>query len=130
MADDRMLQVLEAIRDEVRATNVRLETLDGHVQNTNAQLVSLDGRVQDSNVRLGAVEERLQRIEQHSADLGDRFARMTRRQTESELRLSTEVAALADATKQVRDLLATRLDDHRWIVDHERRLVEVEKRGP
>ncbi|HUP24315.1 MAG TPA: hypothetical protein VNB06_15390 [Thermoanaerobaculia bacterium] len=120
MTDDRMLQVLEAIRDEVRATNVRLETLDGHVQNTNerleslevrvqstnAQLETLDGRVQDSNVRLGAVEERQQRVEQHSADLGDRFDRMTRRQTESELRLSAEVAALADATKQVRDLLA------------------------
>jgi hypothetical protein len=36
VADDRMLQVLEAIRDEVRATNARLESLD--VQNTNVQL--------------------------------------------------------------------------------------------
>jgi hypothetical protein len=93
MSDERMLHVLEAIRDEVQATNARLESLEGHVQGTN--------------VRLGSVEGRLHRIEQHSAELGDRFDRMTRRQTNSELALATEVLALADVTRQVRDLLAT-----------------------
>jgi len=98
--DDPQLRVLEEIRDEVRGTNARLASLDGRVE----------------------------RIEGHTSALGERLDAYGRRQTESELRLSTEVLALADVTRQVRDLLATRLDDHDSVVDHERRLAALEDR--
>jgi len=116
VTEDRMLQALAAIRDEVRASNARLEAIDRHVQAIDSSLESVEGR--------------LERIEGHAAGLGDRFDRMARRQTESELRLSTEVLARADVTRQVRDLLATRLDDHHAVLEHERRLAELEKRTP
>lgn len=112
--DDPQLRVLEQIRDEVSGSNSRLASLEGRVEETNSRLASLDGRVE--------------RIEGHTSALGERLDAYGRRQTESELRLSTEVLALADVTRQVRDLLATRLDDHDAVVDHERRLAALEER--
>ena len=51
-----------------------------------------------------------------------------RRQTESELRLATEVLSLADVTRDVRDLLSRKLDDHHLIVDLEKRVQVLESR--
>lgn len=112
--DDPRLRLLVEIRDEIRGTNARLGSLDGRVEETNARLASL--------------EDKVERIEGHTSALGERLDAYGRRQTESELRLSTEVLALADVTRQVRDLLATRLDDHDAVVDHERRLAALEER--
>lgn len=125
---DTQLRVLEQIRDEVRGTNARLESVDHRLQATNDRLESLESRVEESNRHLESLDRRVERVEGHTVALGDRLDAYGRRQTESEPRLSTEVLALADVTRQVRDLLSQRLDDHDSVVDHERRLAEIEKR--
>ncbi len=44
------------------------------------------------------------------------------------VRLATEVIAVADVVREVRDLLASRLDDRARLDDHESRLARLEKK--
>jgi hypothetical protein len=55
----------------------------------------------------------------------DRFESMERRQTETEIRLATELVAVASAVNEVRDLLR----DHLIPItkDHERRITTLEE---
>lgn len=57
MNGDETLDVLKQIRDEVRHSNVRLESLEGLVGNTNSRLDSLEGLVGNTNSRLDSLEE-------------------------------------------------------------------------
>jgi hypothetical protein len=69
-----------------------------------------------TNTRLDTTNERLERLE--------------RRQTESEIRLATELVGVAGAVREVRDLLRDDLSVRARVEDHERRLSAVERRTP
>ncbi len=153
MNGDEILEVLKQIRDEAKQTNTRLESLEGRVNQTNTQLESLEGRVDQTNTqleslggrvdltntRLESVDGRLEFLEKRTSEgfrqLTERLDThvekidaLTRRQADSELRLASEVLSLADVTREVRDLLAKKLDDHNLVVDHEQRLRSLEDR--
>ncbi|HVT02659.1 MAG TPA: hypothetical protein VHL58_04700 [Thermoanaerobaculia bacterium] len=122
---DEMLEVLKEIRDEAKQTNHRLESLEGRVETTNSRLESLEGRVQFVEKRLSAGFEGLTgRLDSYV----ERLDIITRRQTDSELRLASEVLSLADVTREVRDLLSNKLDDHQQVTEHEHRIRALEDR--
>ena len=95
------LKVLREIPDELKGTNVRL-----------------DG----TNVRLDRLESRVAAVE-------SRIAALANRQTETEVRLATEIIAVARAVGEVRDLLRDGLAMRAQVDDHERRLSALENRG-
>jgi len=101
---DLTIEILKGIRDGVRDTNTRLDALRDEVHDTNARLDVLRG---DTNARLDRLE---------------------RRQTEAEIRLSTELVAVVGAVHEVRDLLAEDRSLRSQVSDHERRLIAVEDR--
>jgi len=70
--------------------------------------------LKQTNERLGRVEGRAESLE--------------RRQSESEVRLATELVAVAKAVHEVRDLLRDNLVVHHRVEDHERRLLALERR--
>lgn len=53
---------------------------------------------------------------------------LTRRQTDGELRLASEVLSLGDVTREVRDLLSHRFEYHDQLLEHERRIRSIEDR--
>lgn len=108
---DEILEVLKEIRDEAKQTNTRLESLEGRVQFVERRLSS---GFEGLTGRLDTYVERLDLI--------------TRRQTDGEFRLSSEVLSLADVTREVRDLLSRKLDDHQQVAEHEQRIRALEDR--
>jgi chromosome segregation ATPase len=101
---DLTIEILKSIRDEVRATNSRLDTTISRIETLRA----------DTNARFDETNQRLDRLE--------------RRRTETEVRLSTELVAVVGAVREVRDLLrADRVLQGR-VDDHERRIVAIETR--
>lgn len=123
--DAEILAVLEQIRDEAKRTNSQLESLEKRVEQTNSRLESLDNRLVFVEKRVvTGFEELTGRLDAHV----DRLDLLTRRQTDSELRLASEVLALADVTREVRDLLSVKLDDHQKVVEHEDRIRSLEDR--
>jgi methyl-accepting chemotaxis protein len=111
------------VHEEVRQTNVRLDQ-------TNARLDETNARLDETNVRLNSLEHRVadgfaevgETLQLHS----ERWDDVVRHQAESEMRLATEVVALAAVTHQVRDLIDQKLDDHKMVIDHEQRLKAIE----
>jgi hypothetical protein len=61
-------------------------------------------------------------------DTNERLERLERRQTETEVRLSTELVAVVGAVREVRDVLRDDRGLRERVDDHERRLVAVEAR--
>ncbi len=68
----------------------------------------------DTNARLDGTNGRLERLE--------------RRQTETEVRLATELVAVAGAVHEVRDLLREDRALRGKVDDHERRITAIEAR--
>lgn len=102
---DLTVEILKSIRDEVRGTNVRVEGLREEIRATNARL---DGFHEDALAQ---------------------FGRLERRQADTEIRLATEIVAVAGAIHEVRDLLRGDRILHEKVDDHERRIAAIEKRG-
>ena len=105
---DLTVEILKGIRDEVRSANDRL-----------------DGLRADTNQRLDRLSDEVHTLR---TDSNERFGRLERRQTETEVRLSTELVAVVGAVREVRDALR---EDHTLRVrvdDHERRIAAVEAR--
>ncbi len=149
LMDSEIITVLREIRDESKQTNLRLESLEGRVEQTNLRLESLEGRVEQTNLRLESLEGRVEQtnlrleslegrvefvekrlshgLESMKTTLAESIDLLTKQQTESELRLASEVVSLADVTREVRDLLSSKLDDHRMVVEHEERIKSIEK---
>jgi len=101
---DLTIEILKGIREEAHKTNERLDETNERLDQTNAKLDDL------------------------RTDLVDRIERVERRQTETEVRLASELVAVGGAVREVRDLLR---EDHALRVrvdDHERRLSAVERR--
>jgi chromosome segregation ATPase len=90
-ATDITIEILKSIRDEARSTNQHLDEL-------KQQVGGLNRRVDGLNERVDGLNERMDRME--------------RRQTEAEIRVATELTALARAVNEVRDLLRENLDVH------------------
>jgi hypothetical protein len=102
---DAVLEVLKEIRDEAKQTNARLDQ-------TNTRLESLEGRVD-------FLERRASKW----------FAELANKQSEVEMRLATEIVSLTAVTREVRDLLERKLDDHEMVIGHEHRLKTLEERN-
>ena len=94
--DDVTIEILKDIRDEARASNGRLESLESEVH----------------ALRM---------------DTNERFESLERRQTETEVRLSTELVAVAGAVNEVTDLLRDNLST--TLKDHERRITSLESQS-
>lgn len=97
---DLMVEILKGIRQEIRATNDELQALKTEVRATNA-------RLDETNERLDT---------------------LARRETESEVRLATELIGVAAAVDGVRDLLSANLVVRDQVADHERRIALLEQR--
>ena len=108
LMDSEIITVLREIRDESKQTNLRLESMEGRVE-------FLDKRLSHG-------------LESIKTSLVESIDVLTKQQTESELRLAFGVLSLADVTREVRDLLFGRLDDHRMVLEHEERLKSIENR--
>jgi len=122
------LRVLREIRDELKTANTRLEGVEDQVKATNGRLDSANTRLEGvenhakgANGRLDSVNMRLERVEHQ-------LGAVEKRQAESEMRLATELVAVAHAVGEVRDLLRERLEDRGRLDDHERRIASIETR--
>jgi chromosome segregation ATPase len=107
--EDITTQVLIEIRDEMRMTR-------GEIRNTNQRLDTTIERVDAISERLDGTNARLDRLE--------------RRQVESEVRITTELIAVAGAIREMKDVF---LEDRRLaaqVGDHERRIQALENRNP
>lgn len=113
--DEEILAVLKDIRGEAKQTNARLESLEA---TTNTRFESLEGRVD-------FLEKRVTRgFEGLTTQLNE----VNHRQAESEVRLATAVLSFGDLLREVRELLATKLDDHNMVISHEERIRSLESR--
>jgi hypothetical protein len=104
MQPSDVTEILKGIRDEVRGINSRLDATNSRLDETNERLEALRD---DANIR---------------------FERLERRQVETELRLATELVAVAGAVREVRDQLREDRMLRGQVDDHERRLAALEKR--
>lgn len=98
--DEPTLLVLHKIHQEIQQTNSRLGSLEGEVRETNSQLRKLEEQVHE--------------------DLDS----MARRQTESEMRIATELVSVTKAVGDVKALLRTQ--GHQRFDDLERRVKLLE----
>ena len=121
--------VLREIRDEIKETREGLRSEMQQVRN-DLQQVRNDLRGEIHQTR----DELRGEIEQTRVDLGgridetnERFDRHERRQTESEIRLATELVALAGMVHGLRDDLREDRKLRGRVDDHERRIGALEK---
>ena len=59
----------------------------------------------------------------------ERLERLERRQTDTEVRLSTELVALASAVHEVGDMLRTNLSVRTKVEEHEARIAALERKA-
>ncbi len=90
---DITIEILRGIRDEVKHTNTRLDSLHGEVKQTNTRIDSLQGEVKHTNTRLDAMREEL-----------------AHRITASEIRTATAITDLTYATREMTDVLRAQHD--------------------
>ncbi len=100
---DMTVKILGEIRDEIRGTRADL----------NARLDQTNACLDQTNARLGETNEKV--------DL------LARRQTQTEVRLATEIVALAGAVDRTNRLLRERLDDRDRIDEIDRRVTALER---
>ena len=96
----------------VQPSDLTIEILKGirdEVRITNA-------RLDETNTQLGAFR----------SDANMRLDRLERRQTEGDVRVQTEVAAVVGAVDRLRDVLLEDRALRQRVDDHERRLVAIE----
>ncbi len=95
MDDDASLQVLRDIYQAIQGTNSRLD---------------------ETNGRLGTLENRMEALENR---VEEGFREQTRRQTETEMRVATELISVAK-------LLREKIDDHHRVNNLETRVAVLE----
>ncbi len=99
--NDLTLKVLEQIRDELRANGRRID--------------ETNGRLDQTNQRLDQTNQRLDRLE--------------RRQSETEVRLATELVSVVGAVNALRETLLEDRELRHQVTDHEHRLARLEARA-
>ena len=103
-SDDVTIEILKSIRDEIRGTNTRIDGLDKRLEATNA---------------------RLDHLEQSTSS---RLERLEKRQVETEIRLATEIVAVAGAVNKLTEAYREDRQVRATVRDHEKRLSALEKR--
>lgn len=111
MDGDEVLTVLREIRDEAKQTNVRIDQ-------TNTRLESLEGRFE-------FIEKR---VTKGFGDLSARIEAHADAQAESETRLASAILSLEETIHGVHNLLETKLEDHKMVLQHEKRISSIESR--
>jgi len=123
---DVAVEILKSIRDEVQG-------LRAEVHSTNERLEGTNERLEGTNERLEGLADEVQGLRadtvQRFDETNDRLGRLERRQTESDVRQSTELMAVVGAVREVRDLLGEDLGLRARVDDHERRIAAVEARA-
>lgn len=105
--DDLTIRVLVEIRDEVRNTNQRMDTLTGRVD-------TLTEHVDRMSDRVGSVEAGLEKLGQ--------------RVVESEIRTATAITELHGTMRDIHGLLKNQLDLRDRVERCEREIDELKKR--
>jgi hypothetical protein len=101
---DLTTQILIEIRDEIRATNARLDHTNGR----------LDSLAAGMNARLDETNTRLDRLE--------------RRQVEAEIRVSTALVEVVGAVHEMRDAYREDRQLRATVENHEHRIEALERR--
>ena len=96
------------------------------MQPSDLTIEILKGVRDDVRDLTGRVDGLSERLEDLRADTNARFESLERRQTEAEVRLSTELIAVVSAVHEVRDLLREDRALGDRVDDHDRRLVAIE----
>ena len=104
MSDDVTIEILKSIRDEIRGTNRRIDA---------------------TNERLESTNERLDHFEQST---NTRLDRLEKRQVETEIRLATEIVAVAGAVNKLTEAFKETQQVRATVRNHEKRLTALEKR--
>lgn len=87
-------------------------------------LKQIRDEVRTTNVRVDKLEAALsQRIDATN----ERLDRLEHRVTESEIRLATELTAVANAVRQLQDVFVSSLNVKKQVDDHERRIAQLEQ---
>ena len=116
--DTKVLEVLKEIRDETKATNSRLDQTNSRLDQTNSRLETVESRLQFVEIRLtNGFKELSEKIETVAA-----------RQTEADIRVATELVSVGGLLIEVRAAILKKLDDHKFVMDHEKRISALEKR--
>jgi len=105
---DVTIEVLKGIREEIHTglADVRTELRQG----------------------LAGVRTEVAELRTEVAELRGEVKEVQRRQTETEMRLATELVAVTSAVLQVRDLLREDRLGRSQVQDHERRIAALEKK--
>lgn len=134
--DEQILEVLQDIRSEAKLTNERLESLEAttnaHFESLEGGLERIDGRLQLFEGRFDFLEKRVSAgfenvaatFKEHSERIDD----LHLRQITAEVRLQSEIMSVGDVMREIRDLLATKLEDHDMVRNHEDRIRVLEDR--
>lgn len=75
-----------------------------------------------------AVTQTNERLDLTREELSQRLDHLSRRQTETEIRLATELTAVVGAVHSLRDAVLADRDLRRTVDDHEQRLGAIERR--
>jgi chromosome segregation ATPase len=152
---DLTTQVLIEIRDEVRRTNERLgatnERLDTTIQRLDTGQAATNERLERLGAGQAATNERLERLgagqvttnkrleqlevgqtvtNERLDGINNRLDRLERRQVDAEVRITTELVAVAGTLRELKDIF---IEDRRLVgqvSDHERRIARLEEHGP
>jgi hypothetical protein len=89
--------------------------MDELLKGIRDEVRGVGARLDETNTRLDETITRLDRLE--------------RRQTEAEVRVSTQLVAVVGAVNEVRDALREELGLRRRVDDHEQRLLAIEARS-
>jgi chromosome segregation ATPase len=108
---DLAVEILKQIRDEVKQTNERLD----------ATRTELSGRLDATRTDLSS------RLDATRTELSGRLERLERRQTETEVRLATELVAVATAVRDLRDVLLEDRKLRETVASHETRIAALER---
>ena len=106
-SNELTIAVLREIRDSVREVRAGVDQTNALIDQTNARLEQTNDRIDQTNVRLDRLE---------------------RRQVESETRIATELIEVANAVRNVKELLERQAADRGKLDDHERRITALEAR--
>lgn len=118
-SDDLTVRILIEIRDEIRATNARI---DGTNQRVDALGTTLGARIDTTNARIDQLRTELHtEIAAVREDLGNRI-------TGVELNLATQMTALIGSTRDLHDMLADRFDLRDRVERCERAIDDLNRR--
>ena len=114
-SDDLTVRILIEIRDEIRATNARVDALG----------TSLGTRIDTTNERIDRLGERISGVE---TSLGARIDQLGDRITGVELRFSSQMTALIGSTRDLYEMLQDRLELRDRVERCERAIDDLNRR--